>query len=394
MIELKNNIFYVGVKDPTLRVFDIIMETEYGTTYNAYLVKGEKTALIETAHEKLTEAYIENIEEIMPVSEIDYLICNHTEPDHSGSVKKILELNPDIEVWGSIAAIKNLKEITNMTFKENVAKDGAELDLGAGKVLKFYMVPNLHWPDTMVTYIENDKTLFSCDIFGAHYCEEAVTDEDIICYDRYERAMKVYFDCIVSPFKPFVLKALDKLSALDFDMVCNSHGPVLKKYIAEAVEKYRTWSSERTGDTKTAAVFYASAYGYTKKLAETVCEALTQAGVKAVCCDVTSSSHADIENALSSADAFAFGTPTINRNAVKPIYDVISSIDLVNRRNTPCMVFGSYGWSGEGIQYVQELLSTLKMKPFDKPFGCIFNPSEEKIEELKAYTLQFADTLC
>ena len=228
MIELKNDIFYVGVKDPTLRVFDIIMETEYGTTYNAYLVRGEKTALIETAHEKLTDSYIENIEEIMPVSEIDYLICNHTEPDHSGSVKKILELNPDIEVIGSIAAIKNLKEITNMTFKETVAKEGAQLDLGAGKVLTFYMVPNLHWPDTMVTYIERDKVLFSCDIFGAHYCEEAVTDEELIHYDRYTSAMKFYYDCIVSPFKPFVLRALDKLSGLDSDMVCSSHALYLK----------------------------------------------------------------------------------------------------------------------------------------------------------------------
>lgn len=132
----------------------------------------------------------------MPVSEIDYLICNHTEPDHSGSVKKILELNPDIEVVGSIAAIRNLKEITNMTFKEHIAKDGAELDLGDGKVLKFCIVPNLHWPDTMVTYLESEKTLFSCDVFGAHYCEDAVVDEDIIYYDKYEKAMKVYYDCL------------------------------------------------------------------------------------------------------------------------------------------------------------------------------------------------------
>ena len=263
MLELKNNIFYVGVKDPTLRTFDIFMETEYGTTYNAYLVKGEKTALIETAHEKLLDSYISNIEEIMPVSEIDYLICNHTEPDHSGSVRKILELNPDIEVVGSIAAIRNLKEITIMTFKEHIAKDGAELDLGDGKVLKFCIVPNLHWPDTMVTYLESEKTLFSCDVFGAHYCEDAVVDEDIIYYDKYEKAMKVYYDCIVSPFNSFVVKALEKLSALDIEMVCNSHGPVLKKYIAEAVKKYSAWSAPKVTEKKTVAIFYASAYGYT-----------------------------------------------------------------------------------------------------------------------------------
>ena len=188
MLELKNNIFYVGVKDPTLRTFDIFMKTEYGTTYNAYLVKGEKTALIETAHEKLLDSYISNIEEIMPVSEIDYLICNH------------------------IAAIRNLKEITNMTFKEHIAKDGAELDLGDGKVLKFCIVPNLHWPDTMVTYLESEKTLFSCDVFGAHYCEDAVVDEDIIYYDKYEKAMKVYYDCIVSPLLSRHLKSCRHLT--------------------------------------------------------------------------------------------------------------------------------------------------------------------------------------
>lgn len=393
MLELKNNIFYVGVKDPTLRVFDIIMETEYGTTYNAYLVKGEKTALIETVHDKLVDVYIKNIEEIMPVSEIDYLICNHTEPDHSGSVKKILEINPDIEVVGSIAAIRNLKEITNMTFKETVAKEGAELDLGAGKVLKFYITPNLHWPDTMVTYAESDKTLFSCDIFGAHYCEENITDENIIHYDRYEKAMKFYFDCIVSPFKPFVLKALDKLAGLDIEMVCNSHGPVLTKYIEEAVEKYRNWSTPDKKDKKTAAIFYVSAYGYTKTLAETVKKSLEEKGLNVKCFDIINSDKNEMEAALYSADALAFGTPTINRNAVKPVYDVISSIDLVNMKNIPCMVFGSYGWSGEGIQYIYSQLEMLKLKVFEKPFGCLFNPSEDNLSELKEYTARFAQTL-
>ncbi len=393
MTELKNNIFYVGVKDPTLRVFDIIMETEYGTTYNAYLVKGNKTALIETVHDKLMESFIKNIEEIMPVEELDYLICNHTEPDHSGCVKAILERNPSIEVIGSIAAIKNLKEITNMAFKENVAKEGMEIDLGEGKVLKFFMVPNLHWPDTMVTYIESDRTIFTCDVFGSHYCEETVTDENIIHYDSYEKAMKFYFDCIVAPFKPFVLKALDKLSGLEFDMVCTSHGPVLKEHIADAVTKYRKWSTPEVSDKRTAAVFYVSAYGYTAKMAETVRKALAENGFNVKCYDLTYSDTAETETAVNSADALAFGTPTINRNALKPIYDIISSIDLVNRRNTPCMVFGSYGWSGEGIQYVQSMLDMFKLKTFEKPFGCLFNPSEEKLGELRRFTEEFAKSI-
>ena len=392
MLELKNNIFYVGVKDPTLRTFDIFMKTEYGTTYNAYLVKGEKTALIETAHEKLLDSYISNIEEIMPVSEIDYLICNHTEPDHSGSVKKILELNPDVEVVGSIAAIRNLKEITNMTFKEHIAKDGAELDLGDGKVLKFCIVPNLHWPDTMVTYLESEKTLFSCDVFGAHYCEDAVVDEDIIYYDKYEKAMKVYYDCIVSPFNAFVVKALEKLSALDIEMVCNSHGPVLKKYIAEAVKKYSAWSAPKVTEKKTVAIFYASAYGYTKKMADTIAKTLNSCDFDVKEYDVAEIND-EMITALHSADALVFGTPSINRNAVKPVWDIISSIDLVNMKNKPCFVFGSYGWGGEGIQLVHNHLELLKLKPFEKPFGCIFNPSDEKLAELEDYTKKFAETI-
>lgn len=391
MIELKNNIYYVGVKDPTLRTFDIFMQTEYGTTYNAYLVKGEKTALIETAHEKLLDAYIENIEEIMPVSEIDYLVCNHTEPDHSGSVKKILELNPDIEVVGSIAAIRNLKEITNMTFKEHIAKEGGEIELGDGKVLKFSIVPNLHWPDTMVTYLESEKTLFSCDVFGAHYCEDAVIDEDILCYEKYEQALKHYYDCIVSPFNPFVQKALDKLAPLDIEMVCNSHGPVLKKYITQAVEKYQEWSMPVNADKKQVAVFYASAYGYTKKMADVIEKVLLSFDFDVKTFDVSQQNTEEQIKALNSADALVFGTPTINRNAVKPVWDVISSLDLVNMKNTPCFVFGSYGWGGEGIQLVHNHLELLKLKMYEKPFGTIFNPSDEKIAELEEYTKGFAE---
>ena len=153
MNKITENIYYVGVKDPDLKTFDIIMDTEFGSTYNSYIVKGEKVALIETAHDKFQDEYIKNIEEVVDIKDIDYVILNHTEPDHSGSLAKILEINPDITVIGTIAALKNLKEITNMTFKEHLAKDGEELNLGDFS-LKFIIAPNLHWPDTMMTYME------------------------------------------------------------------------------------------------------------------------------------------------------------------------------------------------------------------------------------------------
>lgn len=390
--ELAKDIYYVGVADAGLKVFDIIMETEYGTTYNAYLVKGEKSALVETVHDKSLDEYISNIEQIMPVSEIDYVICNHTEPDHSGSLVKILELNPEIQVVGTTAALRNLKEITNRTFHEVLAKDGETLDLGNGLVLKFIIAPNLHWPDTMMTYLEARKTLFSCDVLGAHYYEPTVTDEGIQNYANYEKALKVYYDCIVSPFNEFVIKGLQKLQGLDIQMVCNSHGPVLKKYISEGLEKYSQWSKPHVNEKKTAAIFYVSAYGYTEKLAETIREELLKQGLAVHFYNVIESDPAEMMEKLHTADALLFGSPTINRNALKPIWDTISSMDLINMRNKPVMVFGSYGWSGEGTQLLEQHLTAMRLKVFEKPFTCVFKPTEEKLEELRQYTSRFAES--
>ena len=149
MKQLKDNIYYVGVINPNLRVFDIIMKTEYGTSYNAYLIKGEKTALVETVHDRFSEHYFDNIKQITPIEDIDYIIFNHTEPDHSGSLMKLLKINPKIKVVGTTAAIKNLNAITNSTFESIPVKTGDTLDLGNDMLLEFIASPNLHWPDTI-----------------------------------------------------------------------------------------------------------------------------------------------------------------------------------------------------------------------------------------------------
>lgn len=393
MTELKNNIFYVGVKDPTMRVFDIIMKTEYGSTYNSYIVRGEKTALIECVHEKFADRFIKNIEEILPIKDIDYIICNHTEPDHSGSVKKLIEINPEITVIGTIAAIKNLKEITNMTFNEKIAKDGETLDLGAGMELKFIITPNLHWPDTMMTYLPLAETLFSCDVFGAHYCEDTVTDTDIVYYDKYERAFKAYYDCIISPFRDFAAKALEKLADLPEDMICTSHGPVLKKYVKEAFDKYAEWSKPNMNEKRSLAVFYVSAYGYTREMANIIAGTAADKNMEVSIFDIQESSAEEMSAALNNAGALAFGSPTINRNALKPVWDIISQLDTVNRKGTPCIVFGSYGWSGEALGYLHSHLEMLRLKPFEKPFGSVLKPSAENKAQLKEYTERFIDSL-
>ncbi|MDE5858985.1 MAG: MBL fold metallo-hydrolase, partial [Oscillospiraceae bacterium] len=238
-MQLKDNIYYVGAINPNLRVFDIIMQTDYGTTYNSYLIRGEKTALVETVHDRYGDIMMNNIRQICDPAEIDYVIFNHTEPDHSGSVKDIINVNPNVTIVGSAAAIKNIAGVTNSEFKSMTVKTGDTLDLGNGLVLEFISAPNLHWPDSIFSYLPARKSVFTCDFLGSHYCEPMLTDDIITYPDEYAAALAYYYAAIFGPFPKFVRDGIDKLEKLDFDMVCCSHGPVLKKGIKNAMDKYR-----------------------------------------------------------------------------------------------------------------------------------------------------------
>jgi len=392
MKSLKENIFSVGVINPNLRVFDIIMKTEYGTSYNSYLIKGEKIALVETVHDRFSKSFFDNINEITSVDKIDYIIFNHTEPDHSGSLVKLLEINPNIKVVGSLAAIKNLNNITNTTFDSIPVKTGDSLDLGGGMELEFISAPNLHWPDSMFTYIKSAKTVFTCDFLGTHYCEPNMTDEDIAYPEAYWSSFENYFKAIMSPFKKFVLDGLDKLSSLDFDMVCTSHGPVLKKNFKKNIELYREWAKIEEHE-KTATIFYVSAYGYTKTMAETLEKAMNDNGIKTKAYDIIEHSYADLIEKVEESNALLFGSPTINRDAVKPVWDIFSMIDAISNRGKPTLIFGSYGWSGEACKLLEERAKGLSLKVFEKTPKVIFKPTNKDLEELIKTAQEFTKTI-
>lgn len=371
MLKLRDNIFCVGVKD-----------TAVGANNNAYLVMGEKTALIDTVSAELSQEYIKNIEEILPISEIDYLVCNHSEPDKSGAVRRILELNPNIEVIGTIAAIKNLKEITNMTFNEHIAKDGASLDLGNGTELQFCIVPNLNWPDTMVTYETQSKTLFSCDMFSS-YCD---CEDD----NGYENALKEYYNRFLSHFKGFVQRGIEKISSFDIQLICVGYGTVIEEYISKAMADYKNWSVAAESDIKTVSVFYSSRYGNTAKMADVIEHTLKKNGLNVEMLDEVND---DTAETLNNSDAIIFGTSTENKNAPAQIRNAVARLSPMSVKGKPYFVFGSYGWSGEGIQLVNDALKLLKMKPFEKPFSVYFTPSDKDIDELNEYTERFLDMI-
>lgn len=252
MVKLREGFYWTGVIDENLRVFDIIMYTEFGTTYNSYVLKaGDKTILFETAKAKFFDEYLEKLKEIIDVGNIDYLVVSHTEPDHAGSVEKLLDLSPKMKILATGCAIGFLKEIVNRDFVSIPVKDHQRMGIG-NKTLQFLIVPNLHWPDTMYTFIEEEQILVTCDSFGSHYAHSGVLASTVPNHEDYMKAARYYYDCIIGPFKPFMLKALNRIKNMDISMICTGHGPVLdtKESIKNIMAKYEEWSTVTNPNTK------------------------------------------------------------------------------------------------------------------------------------------------
>lgn len=392
-MELKPGISYVGILDRDLRVFDIIMETEFGTTYNSYVVQGsEKTALIETAKATHLDEYLEKVQAVTPIDKIDYIVVNHTEPDHAGSAAKLLELNPNIEVIGTVGAIGFLQQIVNAPFQSHKVKDGDTIDLG-GKTLKFMVVPNLHWPDTMYTYIPEDEVLFTCDSFGSHYCCEGILRSKVEDEAGYLRAAKYYFDNILGPFKPFMNKALDRVEGMNLSLVCPGHGPVLDTGFADFLKTYREWSKvENPNTNKTVVMAYVTAYGYTAQMAQAIAEGIRSKSVDVKLYDLVIDDTANLSNDLLWADGILLGSPTILGDALKPIYDLSTTLLPTIHGGKSAAAFGSYGWSGEAVPNLTQRLTQLKMKVVDG-LRLRFKPSEEELARCRAFGESFAENL-
>lgn len=392
-MKIADNVYYVGVSNPTLRVFDIIMCTEYGTTYNSYLVKGaDKTALIDGAHKGFEANFQENVEAITDFANIDYMVVNHTEPDHSGAIRLVIEKNPDIVVYGTAACLKNLDNIVRLPFNRVAVKDGDTLELG-GKTLTFCVSPNIHWPDTMMTYLAEDKILFSCDFLGAHFAEPTMYVHKAYKKELYEKEFKVYYDAIMGPFAKFVIRALDRIKDLDIALVCPSHGPmIMGGDIQVAMDTYRKWATPEEKTDKTVAIYYVSAYGYTRQMCQYLAEKLEAKGLVVSAFDVIKTDAADIAAHLED-NCLVFGSPTLNRAALKPVLDVISSIDAVGAAGRPYATLGCFGWSGEACAQLNDRCNSIKMKQVGESVRSQFTPTDEVWAALDTLADQIAETV-
>lgn len=384
-LEISSGIFSVGVSDPDMRVFDVVVPTAFGSSYNAYLVRGEKaTALVETVHEKKCDEFLKNIQTVCGFSEIDYIVMNHTEPDHSGSLLELLKLAPQAKIVASASAIKFLKKITNSEFESITATNSLRIDLG-GKTLEFLIAPNLHWPDSMFTYIPENKALFTCDFLGAHYYEENhPLFSKIASMDNYNVSLKVYFDCIFSPFKKFVQNGLQKIAPLDLSLVCPSHGPILDDGIQKVIDTYAQWSVLEE-PSKFAVIAYASAYGYTRLLAEAAETTLKECGFSVKLFDLGVTPPEIVASEANKASLIFIGSSTFNRDALLPVWEFVVHLSSIINVNKKVGVFGSYGWSGEGVPLLVEHLKQKKYNVCGEGFRAVFKPSETEISAMKEY---------
>lgn len=380
VIEIKKDLHWLGALHPDLRMFDDLFPTEHGTTYNSYLIKGgEKIALIDAVKGKFTDQFLDKIRTVADPAKIDYIIVNHSEPDHSGALAYLLENCPNATVLCTQAAKNFLTNMIRRPFPCKVVKDGETVDLG-GRTLRFILAPFLHWPDTMFTRLEEERIMFTCDAFGAHYCNTKSIFNDEI--EDFSSARQFYFDCLVRPFKDKVLSAIEKVRHDVIDMICPSHGPIIRKDPWRVIEQYENWSKP-VNSGKRIVLLYISPHGNTEKMAAAVAEGARKDGLEVVCQSVARLSDRELRDLLETGDALLFGVPTINRDVPKPIWDLLSFFSTVKLKTNIAAVFGSYGWSGEACKLVEDRLKGMGFKLAGEAVRGMFTPTDELLDDCR-----------
>ena len=384
VLDITKDVKWIGILDYDIVTFDVVMETNYGTTYNSYFINANKKAIVETSKLKFWDTYLAKIKQVTDPADIDYIIMNHTEPDHSGNLAHLLELAPNATVVASRLAINYLKDFLGKDFRHMIVKDGDTLDLG-NKTLKFISAPNLHWPDTMYTYLEEEKLLFTCDSFGCHYCNPKMYDDQV---EDFEEAFKYYFDVILKPFSKFMIKAIEKIRPLEINAILTGHGPLLLTQWKKWVDISEQYAREALQTNQKNKVFvpYVSAYANTGKLAEKIAEGIKQAGdFEVEVTDIETMNLGDIDERVAQSSGIVIGCPTINQNILLPVYRLFAVISPIRDKGKIAGSFGSYGWSGEAAKIINTTLSNLKLDLHGEGVFVKFTPHENEYQQCIDY---------
>lgn len=355
--------------------FDIEFGLQNGTTYNSFLIRGEKTALVDTSHAKFREQYIAALKGEIDPAEIDYIVVSHTEPDHSGLIKDVLALAPNAVVVGAKVAIAFLEDLIHQPFERQIVKSGQTLDLGNGHVLEFINAPNLHWPDTIFTFDHKTGILYTCDAFGAHYCTGDTFDEDLAALSP---DFHFYYECLMGPNARSVVSAMKRMDKLDGDIttIATGHGPLLRHNLEELTGRYREWSQQKNDAETLVAIFYISDYGFSDRISQAIARGISKTGVGVEMIDLRSADAQEVNEIVSRATGIIIGMPPSTGKGSEETRAALGTILAgVNKKKT-FGLFESYGGDDEPIDTLQTNLQDLDLKVAFDPIRIKDTPSE------------------
>ncbi|WP_008308174.1 diflavin flavoprotein [Leptolyngbya sp. PCC 6406] len=352
--------------------FDIEFGLQNGTTYNSFIIRGEKVALVDTSHAKFRQLYLDALTGQIDPATIDYIVISHTEPDHSGLVADVLALAPQATVVGAKVAIAFLEDLVHRPFERIQVKNGDTLDLGKGHRLEFISAPNLHWPDTIFTYDHQSQILFTCDAFGMHFCSEATYDEnlEVIAPD-----FRFYYECLMAPNARSVLSAMKRMDALpEVRTVATGHGPLLRHNVTELTGRYRRWSQEKSQSETLVALFYMSDYGYSDRLSQAIAHGITKTDITVEMMDLRSADPQEVNELVGRATGLVIGMPPSQGNPTAQA--AIGTILAAVKDKQTVGLFESYGGDDEPIDTLATRFQDLELRAAFTPIRIKDTPHE------------------
>ena len=374
--QVKNNVFWVGKADWELQKFHgDELSTHKGSTYNSYLIQEEKTVLIDTVWAPFAEEFVENLAKEIDLNKIDCIVANHGEVDHSGALPALMKHIPNKPIYCSANAVKSLRGQYHRDWDFHIVKSGDRLDLGGGKELIFVEMAMLHWPDSMAAYLTQDNVLFSNDAFGQHLATERLFNDQVEECDLYSEAIKYYANILV-PFSSILKRKLEEIKALNLpiDMIATSHGVIWRDNPMQIVEKYAEWANDYRENQIT--VIYDTMWNGTKKLAEKIAEGIASADPEVVVKihNLAKSDENDLITEVFRSKTVVIGSPTVSNSILHSMAGFIHLMKELRFKGKKAAAFGCYGWSGECVKVLNELLSGAGFELMGEGYRNQWNP--------------------
>jgi len=376
LTELKKGVYWVGAIDWNIRNFHGYI-THRGSTYNAYLIIDEKIALVDTVKEHFFNEMLSRIKKIVDPSKIDYIISNHTEPDHSGSLTKMMKIAQNAEVIASDFGVKGLRKYYDADLKVTSVKEKPQISLGS-KTLVFAPIPMVHWPDSMVTFIPEDKLLLSNDAFGQHLASKGRFDDEVDSAVLMQE-VETYYANIVMPLWMSVDRAFKALEGLDIDMIAPSHGIIWRENPGLILETYQKWGSGYS--TEKAVVVYDTMWGSTEKVANAITEGLMEEGVDVKVFRLRDTHNSDVIAQVLEAKAILVGSPTLNNGLFPTVASFLTYMKGLKPQKKIGSVFGSYGWGGGAKRIAEAELKAASIELIENDLDYNYRPTEEELEK-------------